>query len=366
MNRKSVLVAAFVALAMLGAACSSNNNSSSSTSPGGTFQGTSMTGAGATFPDPIYEQWFQEFQSVEPDAKINYQAIGSGGGIEQFTAQTVDFGASDAPLQTDETSALPATAVEIPTVLGGVVVAYNVSGLKSGLKLDGTTVADIFLGKIKNWNDQAIASQNPGVKLPNEPIAVVHRSDESGTTFVFTSWLAAESSEWEKQVGADKAVQWPTGTGGDGNDGVAAGISQTEGAVGYLSYDFAVSSSLGIATIQRDDGTYVAPSIGSISKAGGSLTFPISPTTNILNSSTKGAYPIASTTYLLIYTDQTDQAKAQTLYDFVYWALTKGQATVNQLNYSPLPADIQSQALNVLSQVQYNGSSMEPSSTVTG
>jgi phosphate transport system substrate-binding protein len=362
MRKATVWIAAVAAVALLGAACSSNNNSSTS---GGTFQGTSLTGAGATFPDPIYEQWFQQFRSVEPDAKINYQAIGSGGGVEQFTAQTVDFGASDAPLQTDEISGLPATAVEIPTVLGGVVVAYNVSGVKSGLKLDGSTVADIFMGKIKTWNDPAIASQNPGVTLPNEPIAVVHRSDESGTTFVFTSWLSAESPTWEKQVGADKAVQWPTGTGGDGNDGVAAGISQTEGSVGYLSYDFAVTSSLGIATIKRDDGTYVAPSVQSISKAGGILKFPISPTTNILNSSAPGAYPIASTTYLLLYTDQTNKDKAQTLVDFVYWGLTKGQAVANQLNYSPLPASIQSQALNVLSQIKYNGSTIQPSPSVT-
>ncbi len=362
MNRKSMVVAAFVALALLGAACSSSNNSSS----GGTFQGTSLTGAGATFPDPIYEQWFQEFRSVEPDAKINYQAIGSGGGVEQFTAQTVDFGASDAPLQTDEISALPAQAVEIPTVLGGVVVAYNVSGLKTGLKLDGSTVADIFLGKIKTWNDPAIANQNPGVTLPNEPIAVVHRSDESGTTFVFTSWLSAESSDWEKQVGADKAVQWPTGTGGDGNDGVAAGISQTEGSVGYLSYDFAVTSNLGIATIKRDDGTYVAPSIQSISKAGGILKFPISATTNILNSPATGAYPIASTTYLLIYKDQSDKDKGQTLVDLVYWALTKGQDMVGQLNYSPLPQNIRAGALLLLKQITSNGSTIEPSSAVKG
>ena len=245
------LAAVALTMALVGAACSSNNNDSSASSGGGgSFNGVALTGAGATFPDPIYEQWFQDFQSVESGAQINYQAIGSGGGVEQFTAQTVDFGASDAPLQADEISALPGEAIEVPTVLGGVAVAYNVAGLDTGLKLDGSTVADIFAGKITKWNDPAIASQNSGVTLPDMDISVVHRSDESGTTFVFTSWLSAESPSWSKDIGADKAVQWPTGQGGDGNDGVAAAMTQTEGSIGYLSYDFAVSSDLGVGVHQ--------------------------------------------------------------------------------------------------------------------
>jgi phosphate transport system substrate-binding protein len=357
---------------VLGAACSNNNNDNSSggggssSSSAAAFTGVPLTGAGATFPDPIYEEWFKEFQAVEPDAKVNYQAIGSGGGIEQFTANTVDFGASDAPMQDDEIAALPGDYVEIPTVLGGVVIAYNVSGLDTGLKLDGATAAAIFLGDIKKWNDPAIASQNPGVSLPDEDISVVHRSDESGTTFVFTSWLSSQSPDWEKKVGADKAVQWPTGTGGDGNDGVAAGIGQTEGTVGYLSYDFAVSSNLGIADVKAADGSYITPSVDSISAAGGGLSFPIEPTTNILNSSASGAYPIASTTYLLIYVDQSDKDKGQTLVDFANWALTAGQATVTQLNYSPLPSEIAQGALTELAKVSYNGSPITPSSVVTG
>jgi phosphate transport system substrate-binding protein len=355
-------VATLLMLAIVGSACSNNDKGGGS----GTFEGVPLTGAGATFPDPIYEQWFHDFRSVEPGAKINYQAIGSGGGVEQFTARTVDFGASDAPLQSDEISALPTQAAEIPTVLGGVVVAYNATGLKTGLKLDGKTTADIFLGTVTRWNDPGIAAQNPGVTLPSMPIAVVHRSDESGTTFVFTSWLASQSPEWQQKVGADKAVQWPTGIGGDGNDGVAAGISQTSGAVGYLSYDFAVTSNLGTAQIMRDDGTYVAPSIESISKAGGILTFPISPQTNILNSAAPGAYPIASTTYLLIYENQTDPDKGQTLVDLAYWALTKGQDMVQQLNYSPLPEKIRRQALDLLSKVQHQGSTIQPSPAVKG
>jgi phosphate transport system substrate-binding protein len=204
------------------------------------------------------------------------------------------------------------------------------------------------------------------MQLPDGPISVVHRSDESGTTFVFTSWLASQSPEWESQVGADKDVQWPTGTGGDGNDGVAAGISQTEGAIGYLSYDFAVTSNLGIAQIEREDGTYVAPSIDSISAAGSGLSFPISATTNILNSPAPGAYPISSTTYLLIYVNQADQDKAQTIVDFVTWALTTGQATASKLDYSPLPSDIASKGLEELAKVSVNGTPVTPSSAVTG
>ena len=350
--------AGVLALAMLAAACGRNGDAT------GSNGGAGLTGAGATFPDPIYEQWFRDFRTAT-GAKINYQPIGSGGGVQQFTARTVDFGASDAPLQADEVSALPAGAVEIPTVIGGVAVAYNLSGVKSGLKLDGPTVAKIFLGSITKWNDPAIAGQNAGVTLPDGDISVVHRSDESGTTKVFTSWLSAESADWESQVGADKAVQWPVGIGGDGNDGVAAGMQQTPDSIGYLSFDFAVKSSFGSASIKRDDGTYVEPSVESISKAGGDLKFPIPPDTSILNSATSGAYPISTTTYLLVYKDQTDRAKGQTLVDFIDWALTKGQDEVTTLNYSPLPSSIQKQALDLLKQITSNGSAIQSSSSVT-
>jgi phosphate transport system substrate-binding protein len=358
-SRRFGAVGVLLALALMAGACSRKSNGTGSAS------GVALTGAGATFPAPIYAQWFKDFQGVESGAKINYQAIGSGGGVTQFTAGTVDFGASDAPLKAAEISALPAPALEIPTVLGGVVVAYNVQGVQSGLQLDGTTAADIFLGKVTKWNDPEIAALNPGLTLPATSIQIVHRSDESGTTKVFTSWLKAESMEWADEVGADKAVQWPVGVGGDGNDGVAAGISQTDGALGYLSFDFAVSSNLGIANIKRDsDGLYVTPSVDSISAAGGILKFPITEDTNILNSAATGAYPISSTTYLLVYQDQKDASKGQTLVDFLYWALTKGQAGVTTLHYSPLPADIQTQALALLSQITNAGNTIAPSSAV--
>jgi phosphate transport system substrate-binding protein len=347
------------------AACSSDSSTASDggSAGGSSFSGVPLTGAGATFPDPIYEQWFKDFHSVEPGAQINYQAIGSGGGVEQLTKQTVDFGASDAPLQKDQIAALPGDVVEIPTVLGGVVFGYDVPGVASGLKLDGTTAADIFLGAITNWNDPEITKLNPDMTLPNMPIQVVHRSDESGTTFVFTSWLADESPDWQEQVGADTAVQWPSGSGADGNDGVAAAISQTKGAIGYVSYDFAVASHLGIAQVKRDDGAYVAPSVESITAAGDIVQFPISPDTNILNSSADGAYPISTTTYLLIYADQTEKDKGQTIVDFVQWALTDGQPTATKLNYAPLPTDVAQQALQQLGNVTSQGQAITPSST---
>jgi phosphate transport system substrate-binding protein len=354
-----VAIAALVGI--VAAACGSKSDGGT---PSGASTGVPLTGAGATFPQPIYALWFKDFQKVESGAKINYQAIGSGGGVQQFTAQTVDFGASDAPLKTEETAALPATGLEIPTVIGGVVIAYTLSGVDAGLKLDAATAADIFLGKVTKWNDPEIAQQNAGVTLPATAITVAHRADESGTTKVFTSWLAAGSPEWSTKVGADKAVNWPVGSAGNGNDGVAALISQTDGTIGYLSYDFAVAANLGVASIKSNAGEYVAPSVDSISKAGGGVSLPITPDTNILNSTVAGAYPISTTTYLLVYQDQKDKAKGQTLVDLVYWCLTKGQAEVKTLNYARLPSSVAQAALAELAKVTSGGTALTPSSAV--
>jgi phosphate transport system substrate-binding protein len=367
-RRISVAVAgATLALALIAAACSKSSDNGGTS--GGSFDGAAMTGAGATFPDPVYEAWFKEFQQVESGAKINYQAIGSGGGIEQLQQKTVDFGASDAPLQTADVQGFNGEKIiQFPTVVGGVAVAYNLPGVTK-LNLDGPTTADIFLGKVTTWNDPEIANLNSGVQLPSTKITVAHRSDESGTTFVFTSWLSQESPEWDSRVGADKAVEWPVGNGGEGSDGVAAVISQTEGGIGYVEYQYAVTTKLGIAQIKgKNSADYTTPSVDSISAAAGNLGIPIQPTTNVLNSDAQGAYPLTSTTYLLIPQDLTSlgQDKAQTLVDFLYWALTTGQNKVQSLNYAPLPASVVADDLAQLDLLKYSGKGLSPSSTVKG
>jgi phosphate transport system substrate-binding protein len=365
--KKWVALAAIAALAISTVAlagCSGSSSTSSSSSSSTAFQGVPVVGAGATFPQPVYASWAQAFVKVEPNGKVNYQAIGSGGGIQQFTAKTVDFGATDVPIKSSEASQIAETYIEFPTCLGAVVVAYNVPGLSAPLKLDGTTVAGIFMGTIKNWNDPAIAAQNSGVTLPNLPIQVVHRADSSGTTGIFTGWLVLQSPEWKTAVGSGKTVQWPTGQGGNGNAGVAQAMTQTKGAIGYLEYQYAVTSGLGMASIKAPDGTYVAPSTDGVAKAGEGLTFPITETTNILDSKVPGAYPISSTTYILVYTTQTNQDKAQTLVDFWTWALTKGQASLGTLNYVPLPSSVAQSSLGELGKVTVNGTAVMPSASV--
>jgi phosphate transport system substrate-binding protein len=366
---RPLAVAGFTVLAVLGAACSSSNNNSSSGngSSAPAFEGAPLTGAGSTFAEPVYDQWGKDFNGIESGAQINYQGIGSGGGVDAFTKQTVEFGASDAPLQPSQSSDLPGTAIEIPTMLGGVAVAYNLPGVDSGLKLDAQTIADIFLRKVTTWNDPEIASLNAGVNLPSTPIKPVHRSDDSGTTFVYTTWLSDGSPTWKKQIGANTTVQWPAGEAGkDGSDGVAAYMKQTEGSIGYIAYDYVVANGLGAAAVKAPDGSFVAPSPDSISAAGQGLKLPIKPNTNVLNSSTSGAYPIATTTYALIYKDQTDQDKAQTLVDYFTYGLTTGQGLLTQLNYAPLPDAIRQQALQALGEVTVNGQPVQPSAGVGG
>ena len=359
---KWMAVVAVAALAIGTAAlagCSGSSSTSSNSSSAPAFTGTALVGAGATFPQPVYALWTQDFVKVESDAKVNYQAIGSGGGVQQFTAKTVDFGATDVPLKSSEASAITDPYIEFPTVLGAVVVSYNVPGLSAPLKLDGPTVASIFLGKIKTWNDPAISAQNAGVTLPNTPIQIVHRADASGTSGIFTGWLAMESPEWKTKVGSGKSVQWPVGQGGNGNAGVAQAMTQTQGSIGYLEYQFAATTQLGIASIKASDGTYVVPSSDAVAKAGQDLAFPITETTNILDSKASGAYPISSATYILIYKDQKDQAKAQTLVDFWTWALTKGQSELAKVNYVPLPAKVVQDSLAQIGQITVNGSAVK-------
>ena len=336
-----------LAVALVTGACSSGGGAKA------------ISGAGSTFAQPVYQAWAQNFVSAGGQ-QVNYQGVGSGAGIQDFANNTVAFGATDVPLQSSDPQPKGAY-IQFPTMVGAVALLYNVSGVPNGLKLDGATTADIFMGTITKWNDPAIAKLNPGVTLPGTSISTVHRSDESGTTAVFTGWLADESPTWQSKIGSGKAVQWVGGTGANGSSGVAADVKQTNGAIGYASQDYAVSSGLSSAAVKAPDGSFVSPTTAAMTAAGGGLKFPITATTNILNSTTPGAYPIATTTYVLIYKDQTDQKAAQTLISFFHWGLTKGQLKLKSLNYAPLPARVAAGALALLKTVKANGSAITPS-----
>jgi phosphate transport system substrate-binding protein len=357
----AVIALAVGALALAG--CGQSTTATEGGTPS-TFAGSALVGAGATFPGPVYSQWAQSFVKVEPSAQVNYQAIGSGGGVQQFISKTVDFGATDVSLLASETAKITTPFIQFPTCLGAVVVSYNLPEVTTPLNLDGTTIANIFLGKITKWNDPAIAALNSGVKLPATAIQVVHRADGSGTTSIFTTWLKGQSPDWASKVGAGKSVQWPTGQGGNGNAGVAASMKQTAGSIGYLELQYALSSGLPVSSIKAPDGQFVIPNVDSVAKAAGDLSFPITETTSILDSKVAGAYPIASTTYILIYTEQMDKAKAQTLVDFWTWAVTKGQAELGTLNYASLPDSVAKASIAELAKITVNGTAVAPSASV--
>lgn len=302
-----------------------------------------LTGAGATFPDPIYKKWFSDYAS-KTGVKINYQSIGSGGGIKQFTEQTVDFGASDAPMSDDEMSKLKSPALHIPTVLGAVVITYNLPELAKPLNLSGDVIAGIFLGKITKWSAPEIAALNKGVALPNKDILVVHRSEASGTTYVFTDYLAAVSQAWKAGPAKGKEVQWPVGLGGKGNEGVTGMVKQTPGSLAYVELAYARQNKLPYAAVKNATGDLVLPSIESITAAGAGVAAKLSPTSDLrvslVNPPGKGAYPISAWTFILIYQNQTDPAKGKKLIDFLKWALHDGQASAPSLDYAPLPKNI--------------------------
>jgi phosphate transport system substrate-binding protein len=293
-----------------------------------------ITGAGATFPFPLYSKWFSDYNKKNPDLHFNYQSIGSGGGIKQITEKTVEFGASDAPMTDEELSKAPGIQ-HIPTVLGAVVVTYNAP--VEGLKLTPETVSGIFLGTISKWNDPALAKDNQGAKLPDAPITVVHRSDGSGTTYVFTDYLAKASPAWKSKVGAGKSVKWPAGLGAKGNEGVTGLVKGTPGAIGYVELAYANQNKLAMASLRNHDGAFVKPSIESTSEAAAGVEVPADYRVSITDASGKTAYPIASFTYLLVYKDQADKAKGEALVRFLWWAVHEGQAAAAALDYAPLP-----------------------------
>ena len=334
------------------------------TPPAPAADNITLQGAGATFPTPLYESWFQTYTGLNPQVKFDYQSIGSGGGIKAITDGTVDFGASDAPMKDTEIAALPADCkvLHIPTALGAVVVIYNLPGVTT-LNLDSDNVAGIYLGTIKKWNDPAIAANNAGVTLPDTDILVAHRSDGSGTTNAFTTYLDTVSADWHSKVGAGKEVNWPTGVGAQGNDGVAGAVKQTPGAVGYVELNYATTTGLTSASIKNADGKFVPGSTDGVTAAAeaAAADFPADfRQAPIINGAGPTTYPIASYTYLLICTDQKDATKAQGLVAFTYWALTDGQSAENSLGYAPLPAPVAQKSIDELHKITSGGSPIWP------
>ena len=302
-----------------------------------------LTGAGATFPNPVYSKWFDAYNK-KAGVQINYQSIGSGGGIKQFSEGTVDFGASDAPMTAEQMGGIQGRVLHLPTVMGAVVLTYNLPAVGAApLKLDGASIADIFLGKITKWNDRRIVAANPGAKLPNQDIIVVHRSDGSGTSFIFTDFLSKVSAEWKEKVGSAASVNWPAGLGGRGNEGVTGQVKQSEGAIGYVELIYAVANKLPYAHVKNAAGAFVEPSLGSVTAAAASAKFE--PNTDfrvsITNAPGAGSYPIASFTWLLVQSGMKDAGKAKALKGFLEWMISdEAQQMAAGLQYAPLPKPV--------------------------
>ena len=308
----------------------------------GGSQALQINGAGATFPNPIYSKWFAEYNKLHPNIRINYQSIGSGGGIQQVTNQTVFFGATDGPMNDEQLKAAPGPILHFPTVLGAVVPVYNIPGLADELKFTGPVLADIYLGKIKKWNDPAMAKLNPGAKLPATDITVVHRSDGSGTTYIFVDYLSKVSPEFKSQVGVNTSVKWPAGVGGKGNEGVSGLVTQTPGSIGYVELIYALQNKISFGSVQNAAGEFVKASVDSVTKAAAAeaTTMPADFRVSITNAPGPGAYPISSFTWLLLYDDPKDKAAGKAMVDFVTWALTDGQKYCADLGYAPLPSNV--------------------------
>jgi phosphate transport system substrate-binding protein len=308
----------------------------------GTAAAQDLNAAGATFPYPIYSKWFSDYHSAHSNVQINYQSIGSGGGIRQLAAGTVDFGASDMPLNDEQAKQIPEPIYQLPTVLGSVVPAYNVPGVSGEIKFTGEVLANIYLGKITNWNDKDIAAANPGVSLPDRQIVVIRRSDGSGTTFVFTDYLSKVSPEWKSSVGSNTSVKWPVGLGGKGNEGVAGYIRQMPGAIGYVELIYALQNNITFGSVKNAAGEFLKASLQSTTAAGASAKFASATDfrVSITNAPGKGAYPISSFTYLLIPKQWKDAGKKAAVATFLDWMLDQGQGMVSSLNYAPLPTEL--------------------------
>jgi phosphate transport system substrate-binding protein len=315
-----------------------------------------LTGAGATFPQAIYAKWFAEY-AAKTHVQINYQPIGSGGGIKQLQEQTVDFGASDAPMTDEEQSKLKAPVFHIPMVIGSVVMTYNLPEVSKPLNLTGAVIADIFMGKVTKWNAPAIANLNKGVALPNKDILVVHRTDGSGTTYIFSDYLSNVNPSWKSGLGTGKEIKWPVGLGGKGNDGVTGQVKQTPGAIGYVELAYARQNKLPFAAVQNKQGEFVLPTIESTTVAATAVASGLPANTDfrisLVNAPGKGAYPISSMTFILLYQTQVDAAKGKKLVDFLKWAIHDGQAAAPGLDYAPLPKNVVNMLDKRLSSVKF-------------
>lgn len=322
-------------------------------SAGGKTASAQMTinGAGATFPYPIYSKWFDEYAKIDPSVRFNYQSIGSGGGQKQILAQTVDFGASDGPMTDENLSKAPSKLLHIPTVAGAVVMTYNLPG-NPALKLDGDTIAGIYLGNIKKWNDPKIAALNAGVSLPDQEIVVVHRSDGSGTTFIFTDYLSKVSADWKSKVGNNTSVNWPIGLGAKGNEGVSGQVKQSPGALGYVELIYAIQNKMPYADLKNADGEFVKASLDSVTAAMATAQIPDDFRFSITNAPGKTSYPIAGATWLLVYEQQKDAARGKKLVEFLKWAETKGEAMAKQLDYAPLPDALRDRVLKRIDEIK--------------
>jgi phosphate transport system substrate-binding protein len=328
-------------------------------------QGTMrLNGAGATFPNPIYSKWVLEYHNAHPTVEINYQAIGSGGGIRQFTDHTVDFGATDGPMTDAQIQAVNGNVHHLPTVLGSVVPTYNIPGVTAQLRFTGDVLAGIWLGQITKWNDSRIAAINPGVTLPDQDIVVAHRSDGSGTTYIWTDYLSKVSSDWSQRVGKGTAVNWPVGLGGQGNPGVANIVKQTPGAIGYVELIYALQNQIGYGLVRNRAGNFVQASLRSTTEAAAAASAALEANTDFRVSITDPegpqAYPIASFTWLLVPKDMTDAAKARALLEFVWWAVHDGERFATDLSYAPLPPRVVQLEEQRLKSITVNGQPVLP------
>jgi phosphate transport system substrate-binding protein len=315
--------------------------------------GILVNGAGSTFMYPALTKWFEVYAAIDSTVQFNYQAIGSGAGIKQVTARTVDFGGTDGPMTMDQMSQAPGRIYHIPMVMGAEAIAYNIPGVQSGLKLTPDVIAGIFLGAITSWNDPKIVQANPGVNLPNQPIIVAHRSDGSGTTYIFTDYLSSVSPEWKSKAGKGTSVNWPVGLGGKGNQGVSGILKQSPGSIGYVELAYAIQNSLTYAVVQNKSGSFIEPTVDSTSAAASGVPIPDDFRVSIVNSANPQAYPICGFSWMLIYKNIDDPVKGKALVGFARWAVTEGQKYSKDLDYAPLPSDLVEKIQKKLDMIKY-------------